>query len=93
MAADPAKLVHRNAFNVTAMSFTPDELAAEIRTHIPEFVIDYEVDPVRQAIADSWPRSMDDSAARKEWGWAPEFDLAAMTRDMLDKLAALRRAQ
>ncbi|MDH3229464.1 MAG: L-threonine 3-dehydrogenase [Alphaproteobacteria bacterium] len=91
MAADPKKLKHRNAFNVTAMSFTPDELAAEIRTHIPDFVIDYEVDPVRQAIADSWPRSMDDSAARKEWGWAPHYDLAAMTSDMLDKLAALRR--
>jgi nucleoside-diphosphate-sugar epimerase len=92
MEADPATLRHRNAFNVTAMSFTPDELAAEIRKHIPDFAIDYEVDPVRQAIADTWPRSMDDSAARKEWGWKPEYDLEAMTRDMLDKLAALRRA-
>ncbi len=92
MEADPAGLKHRNAFNVTAMSFTPDELAAEIRNHIPDFVIEYEVDPVRQAIADSWPRSMDDSAAREEWGWAPEYDLAAMTKDMLDKLGpALRR--
>jgi len=94
MEADPAMLVHRNAFNVTAMSFTPDELAAEIRKHIPDFVIDYEVDPVRQAIADTWPRSMDDTAARAEWGWAPAFDLAAMTKDMLDKLGpALRRAR
>ncbi len=93
MEADPANLKHRNAFNVTAMSFTPAELAAEIRKHIPDFVIDYEVDPVRQAIADSWPRSMDDSAAREEWGWQPDYDLKAMTKDMLDKLGpALRRA-
>jgi nucleoside-diphosphate-sugar epimerase len=68
------------------MSFTPEELAAEIRKHIPDFVIDYEVDPIRQAIADSWPRSMDDSAARLEWGWSPGYDLASMTQDMLVKL-------
>ncbi len=93
MEADPAKLKHRNAFNVTAMSFTPAELADEIRKHVPDFVIDYEVDPVRQAIADTWPRSMDDSAARSEWGWKPDYDLAALTKDMLDKLGpALRRA-
>jgi nucleoside-diphosphate-sugar epimerase len=86
MEADPAGLTHRNAFNVAAMSFTPEELAESIRAHIPDFVIDYEVDPVRQAIADSWPQSIDDSAARTEWGWQPEFDLAAMTKDMLDTL-------
>lgn len=86
MEADPARLKHRNAFNVAAMSFTPEELAESIRAHIPEFVIDYEVDPVRQAIADSWPQSIDDSAARSEWGWQPQYDLAAMTEDMLDKL-------
>jgi len=86
MEADPARLVHRNAFNVTAMSFTPEELADAITRHIPDFDIDYEVDPVRQAIADSWPRSMDDSAARREWDWAPEYDLARMTEDMLDRL-------
>ncbi len=86
MAADPAPLKHRNAFNVTAMNFTPEELAAEIRTHCPDFVIDYEVDPVRQEIADSWPRSVDDGAAREEWGWSPRFDIATMTRDMFDKL-------
>ena len=86
MAADAAKFKHRNAFNVTAMNVTPDELAREIRKHIPEFVIDYEVDPLRQAIADSWPHSLDDSAARSEWGWTPSFDLAKMTKDMLDKL-------
>lgn len=86
MDADPGGFKHRNGFNVTAMSFTPAELAAEIAKHIPDFVIDYEVDPERQAIADSWPRSLDDSAAREEWGWAPQYDLAAMTKDMLDNL-------
>ena len=86
MAADATKLRHRNAFNVTAMSITPTELVTEIRKHIPGFVIDYEVDPVRQAIADSWPMSIDDSAARTEWGWLPRYDLVTMTSDMLDKL-------
>ncbi len=86
MEADPEALIHRNSFNVTAMSFTPEELAAEIRKHIPDFVIDYEVDPIRQAIADSWPRSMNDGAAREEWGWSPGYDLASMTEDMLAKL-------
>lgn len=86
MDADPARLKHRNAFNVTAMNFTPVQLTAEIRKHIPEFAIDFEIDPMRQAIADSWPRSMDDSAARMEWGWQPEYDLARMTKDMLDQL-------
>jgi nucleoside-diphosphate-sugar epimerase len=84
MEADPGRLEHRNAFNVTSMQLTPESLAAEIRVHIPRFTIDYGVDPVRQAIADSWPRRVDDSAAREEWGWAPAFDAAAMTRDMLD---------
>jgi len=93
MEVDPSRLVHRNAFNVTAMNFTPEELAAEIRRHIPEFKIDYQVDPVRQAIADSWPNSLDDSAARTEWGWCPEFDLPAMVGDMLANLGMkLRRA-
>lgn len=86
MAADPSGLKHRNSFNVTAMSFTPEGLAAEIAKHIPGFTVDYEVDPVRQAIADSWPRSLDDSAAREEWGWAEQYDLSAMTKDMLDNL-------
>ncbi|HUA52230.1 MAG TPA: NAD-dependent epimerase/dehydratase family protein [Candidatus Sulfotelmatobacter sp.] len=88
MAADPARLAHRNAFNLAAMSITPAQLAAEIRRHIPDFVIDYAVDPVRQAIADSWPRSIDDGAARAEWGWTPAWDLAAMTRDMIEQLGA-----
>ncbi len=87
MAAPADRLVHRNAYNVTAMQFTPAELAGAIRRHLPGFEIDYEVDPVRQAIAESWPRRLDDSAAREEWGWRPEFDLPAMTADMLDHLA------
>lgn len=86
MEADPAGLTHRNAFNVTAMNVTPEELAEEICKHIPDFVIEYDVDPVRQAIADSWPRSLDDSAARSEWHWSPRYDLSTMTIDMLEKL-------
>jgi nucleoside-diphosphate-sugar epimerase len=86
MEADPSKLKHRNAFNVTAMSFDPEIIAAEIRKHIPGFVMDYNVDPVRQGIAESWPNNMDDSCARKEWGWKPTFDLPAMTKDMITVL-------
>jgi nucleoside-diphosphate-sugar epimerase len=86
MEADPDRLKHRNAFNIAAANFTPEEVAAEIRKHVPGFEIEYQVDPVRQAIADSWPQSLDDSAARAEWGWKAEYDLAAMTADMLDKL-------
>lgn len=87
MEADPAKLKHRNAFNVTAMSFDPEIIAAAIRKHITEFTMDYDVDPIKKAIAESWPNSMDDSAAKEEWGWKPEFDLAAMTKDMLEVLS------
>ena len=86
MNADPKRLQHRNAFNITAVNFTPEHLAAEIRKHIPEFTIEYRIDPVRQAIADSWPNSLDDSAAQEEWGWNPEYDLESMTRDMLKNL-------
>lgn len=86
METDSEHLKHRNAFNVAAMSFTPEQLSAEIRKHIPEFTIHYQVDPVRQAIADSWPRYMDDSAAREEWGWHAEFDLPAMVNDMLEHI-------
>lgn len=86
MEADPDRLRHRNAFNITAMNFTPEELAAAIRRHLPEFTLDYHVDPVRQAIADSWPDSIDDSAARREWDWHPTFDLATMTADMIANL-------
>lgn len=86
MEADPAKLIHRNAFNVTAMSFAPEHIAAEIKKHIPEFVMSYDVDPVRQTIANSWPNSLDDTAARAEWGWDPKYNLASMTEDMLRAL-------
>lgn len=86
MEADPAKLVHRNAFNIAAMSFEPNEIAAEIKKHIPNFEISYDVDPVRQTIADSWPNSLDDSAARNEWGFENKYDLSSMTEDMLNKL-------
>ena len=87
MEADPTRLKHRNAFNVTSMSFAPEHIAAEIRKHIPEFEMDYDVDPVRQGIADSWPNSLDDSAAREEWGWNPRYDLKSMTDDMLKVLS------
>ena len=86
MEADPSKLVHRNSFNVTAMHFTPEEIYAEIKKHCPDFVMEYQVDPIKQSIADSWPNWMDDSCARNEWGFAPKFDLAAMTVDMLSIL-------
>ena len=86
MEADPSKLIHRNAFNIAAMSFAPEDLAVEIMKHIPDFRLDYAVDPVRQEIADSWPNSLDDSTARAEWGWKPEYDIAKMTADMLEKL-------
>jgi threonine 3-dehydrogenase len=83
--ADSSKLKHR-VFNVTSMSFTPVDLAAEIRKHIPEFKIEYKPD-FRQEIADSWPKSIDDSLARKEWNWKPDYDLSAMTKDMIIKLS------
>ncbi|HQM79456.1 MAG TPA: NAD-dependent epimerase/dehydratase family protein [Candidatus Syntrophosphaera sp.] len=88
MEADPSRLKHRNCFNVSAMSFDPEMIAAEIKKHIPEFHMEYQIDPVKQAIADSWPNRMDDSAAREEWGWNPEYDLASMTEDMLRVLSA-----
>jgi nucleoside-diphosphate-sugar epimerase len=85
MEADFSRLKHHADFNLAAFSFSPAELAAEIRRHLPHFAIDYQPD-FRQAIADSWPRSIDDSAARAEWGWRPAYDLAAMAADMLEKL-------
>lgn len=83
MQADPAKLIHRNSFNIASMSFDPEIVCAEIRKHYPDFRMRYEIDPVRQAIADSWPNRMDDSCARAEWGWKPSYDLASMTGDMI----------
>ena len=79
------KLVHKS-YNITAMSFAPEEIAAEIKKHIPEFEMSYKPD-FRQQIAESWPKSLDDSTAQKEWGWKPDYDLAAMVKDMLDKLS------
>jgi nucleoside-diphosphate-sugar epimerase len=86
MEANPKRLKHRNAFNVTAMQLTPASLAKLIRARIPDFTIEYEVDPVRQRIADSWPRRIDDSAAREEWAWRPEYDADKTVDDMLTKL-------
>lgn len=86
MEADPCRLVHRNAFNVTAMSFDPEEIANEIKKHIPGFELTYHVDPVRQKIADSWPNSIDAVAAEEEWGFKFYYDLAKMTEDMIYKL-------
>lgn len=83
MEADPANLKHRNAFNVSAMSFDPEIIAAEIKKHIPGFVMNYQVEPMKQAIANSWPNNMDDSCARAEWGWDPKWNLEKMTVDML----------
>jgi nucleoside-diphosphate-sugar epimerase len=91
MEADPAILRYRNAYNVTAMSLAPEELCTAIKKHIPDFAMTYVVDPMRQAIADSWPNSMDDSAARSDWGWSPEFDLQSMVTDMLARLSEKRR--
>jgi len=85
MEADISRLKHHCDFNLTAMSFSVGELVDEIKKHIPEFTCDYKPD-FRQAIADSWPRSIDDSVAREEWGWKPEYDLPTMMKDMLDKL-------
>ena len=84
--ADVHKLKHHADFNVNSVSFTPAELADSIRSRIPEFTIAYKIDPLRQAIADSWPDSLDDSAAKTEWGWEPSYDLDSMVDDMLENL-------
>ncbi len=88
MDADVSRLRHHGDYNVAAISFSPAELAEEIKKHIPDFVISYEPDH-RQAIADSWPKTIDDSSARMEWGWEPRFDLATMTEDMLRNLRGI----
>lgn len=87
MEANPDKLIHRNAFNIASMSFDPEEIYAAIKEQKPEFEMVYDVDPLKQSIAESWPDRMDDSCARAEWGWNPTFDLESMTKDMLEKLA------
>ena len=87
MEADPSKLKHRNAFNVTAMSFDPEIIYAEIKKHIPDFKMEYNPDNVKMCIAQSWPNKMDDTCAREEWGWKPEYDLDRMTRDMISVIS------
>ncbi|MFC0300178.1 L-threonine 3-dehydrogenase [Virgibacillus soli] len=86
METDASKLIHRNAFNVTAMSAAPEDFAKAIRKHIPDFTLQYDVDPVRQKIAESWPNHIDATAAKEEWGFKAEYDLDRMTADMLEKL-------
>ena len=86
MEANPDRLIHRNAFNIASMSFAPETIYAEIKKHVPGFEMEYQVDALKQSIADSWPDSMDDTCARQEWDWQPKFNLESMTADMLDKL-------
>lgn len=86
MEADPYRLIHRNAFNIAAMSFDPEGVFNAIKKYKPEFEMDYEVDPLKQANADSWPNSLSDVAAQQEWDWKAEYDLDKMTVDMLAKL-------
>ncbi len=88
MEADPSRLRHRNSFNITSMSFCPEELFRKIRERIPSFTWEYKVDPIKAAIADSWPNKMDDTCARLEWGWDPQWDTDAMIDDMLKAIAA-----
>ena len=88
MEADPTRLLHRNAFNIASMSFAPETIFEAIKKEIPSFEIEYNPDPLKQSIADSWPDSMDDSSARAEWDWKPEYDLESMTKDMIVKLRA-----
>ncbi|MDQ6610539.1 MAG: NAD-dependent epimerase/dehydratase family protein, partial [Bacteroidota bacterium] len=85
MEAPKENIKERTSYNVSAISFSPQEIAEEIKKHIPQFTIEYAPD-YRQAIANSWPESIDDSVANKDWGWKPEYDLAAMTKDMLQNL-------
>ena len=88
MEADPTRLVHRNGFNIASMSFDPEEIFNAIKRYKPDFEMEYDVDPLKQGIADSWPDSLDDSCARAEWDWNPQYDLDAMTVDMLKNLEA-----
>lgn len=89
MYAPAASLTVRSSYNLAGMSFAPEEIAAAIQQHLPQFRTRYAPDATRQAIAESWPRSIDDSVARRDWSWAPEYDLAKMTADMLAHLPAL----
>jgi len=86
MEADPTRLRHRNAFNIASMSFDPEIIYNQIKKHIPGFTMEYKVDPLRQKIADSWPNSLDDTCARQEWDWMPQYNIETMTSDMIEKL-------
>ena len=86
MEADPSRLKHRNSFNIASMSFDPEIIYNEIKKFYPDFVAEYRIDPVRQQIADSWPDMLDDSCARAEWDWKPDYDLESMSIDMIDHL-------
>ncbi|MDO4671315.1 NAD-dependent epimerase/dehydratase family protein [Falsiporphyromonas endometrii] len=86
MEADPTRLKHRNSFNIASMSFAPEHIAAAVKKLMPDFVMEYDVDPLRQGIAESWPNSLDDSCARAEWDWAPKYDLDSMAEDMIKVL-------
>ncbi|TFJ93448.1 L-threonine 3-dehydrogenase [Lentibacillus salicampi] len=86
MEADPGRLVHRNAYNISAISVAPEDFARAIRKHIPAFELNYDVDPVRQQIAESWPDNLDSSVAEAEWGFEAAYDIDRMTADMLGKL-------
>lgn len=85
MESPADKISVRTSYNISAMSFSPKEIAAEIKKYIPDFVIEYKPD-YRQTIAESWPQSIDDSVARKDWGWSEEYDLGTMAKDMLENL-------
>jgi nucleoside-diphosphate-sugar epimerase len=86
MEADPSRLRYRNAYNITAMSLCPRDITEAIQKEIPTFTVDYAIDPMRQHIAESWPNSLDDSAARADWGFKPKYDLEKMTKEMLGVL-------
>lgn len=86
MEANPDRLIHRNSFNIASMSFEPNEIITEVKRLVPELEVDFQIDELRQSIADSWPNSMDDSCARSEWDWKPEYDLRAMSEDMIATL-------
>ncbi|MGY3703800.1 UDP-glucose 4-epimerase [Vagococcus martis] len=86
LKADGDKLVHRNAFNISAMSFSPEIIEKSIQKYRPDFTMTYEVNPKLQAIAESWPNSLDCHCAKEEWGFKPKYDLDKMTQDMLQKL-------
>ncbi len=93
LEADESRLVHRNAFNVSAMSFTPEDIKQAIQQVMPQFTMDYRINPKLQQIADSWPDSIDCACARDEWAFSPKYDLLAMTREMLQRLQEKREQE